>query len=110
MSIKAKQIISKDPADEITPAFGFAELLQPGELIDGTPTVAEVGSSDLTISNVAKNTVAMVVEGADHAISEAVTMKITGGTIKKTYDLKVTIVTDATVPNTYVRHGTLKVV
>lgn len=92
-------------------AVSFAGMLDSGELLTGTPTVAEQTSSDLTISNKAVSVAELTILGETVAIGEAVTFSITGasaggglttGRFAGHYRIKVTVGTDATVAQTLV--------
>lgn len=77
-------------------AVSFIPLLESGELLTGTPTVVEVGTSHLTIASVAKNTATITIDGVSHAANQAVQFRISSGAVAgTTYILKVTCGTDA---------------
>lgn len=76
--------------------------LDPGELLTGTPTITEVGSADLTISNVAVNTTTIVINSRTAAIGQAVQAKIIGWVADEQYRLRITTSTDATPARTKV--------
>lgn len=74
----------------------FASLLDSAETLTGTPTVEEVDTADLTITNAAINTTVKVVNGKSVAIGKAVQFTFSGqlqsGGI---YRIKVTVNTSA---------------
>lgn len=108
--IYAAQIPSFAEGDTRNGAVSFAEQLDSGEALTGTPTVVEQTSSDLTISNVAVSTGSLVINGVTVVAGEAVQMTITGA-LKATgsYLLKVTATTDSTPAQTLVRYIRFKV-
>ena len=80
---------------------GFLDKLDSGELLSGTPTVT-VSPTGPTISNVGRNTTALTIDGESHAINQAVTYTITGGTAGVEYTYTVTCATDATPAQTLI--------
>lgn len=84
-------------------AVDFGGTLDSGELLTGTPTVAEQTSSDLTITNVAVNTAALTIDGSSAAIGEAVQFAFSGQLADTKYTLKITAASDATPPQTIIR-------
>ena len=83
--------------------------LDSGELLTGTPVVTEIGSSDLTFSNKAVNTVAKVIRGATVPIGQAVLFKITGFVAGANYRLKISIGTDAVPAQTLIEFIRIRV-
>lgn len=83
-------------------AVSFVDELDSGELLTGTPTVAEVTTSDLSLTNKAVNTAALTISGKAVAIGQAVQFKVSGGTAGTTYTIKVTVSTDATPAQTLI--------
>ena len=77
-------------------ALGFINKLESGELLTGTPTVAEETTSDLTITNKAVNTATLTISGISHAPGQAVQFLVTGGTANTLYSVDVLCGTDAT--------------
>ena len=85
-------------------AVSFVDVLDSGELLTGTPTVAEETTSDLTIANKAVNTAALTVNGQSVAIGQAVQFKVSGQLTTHTpYKIKITVSTTATPAQTLVR-------
>lgn len=94
-----------------TPAVSFVGVLEAGELLTGTPTVVEVGTTDLTLENKAVNTAALTISGKSVAIGQAVQFKVSGqASANSPYTLLVTTATDASPAQTFVRNLTLYVV
>ena len=83
-------------------AISFLGLLDSGELLSGTPTVVELTSSDLTITNVKINTVALTIRGISNAVGQAVQFSFSGQSANTSYRLKATASTDATPAQTRV--------
>ena len=76
-------------------AVSFAAVLDDGELLTGTPTVVEVTSTDLTLSNKAVSSDAMIVNGVQCAAGQVVTFTVAGGVAGEAYEIRVTVGTDA---------------
>lgn len=86
-------------------SVSFAGVLDSGELLTGVPTAIEQTSSDLTISNVAVNTVALVINDIDVAIGLAVQFKVVGHLVANSpYTVKITVGTDSDPAQTKVRY------
>lgn len=91
-------------------SVSFAGVLDSGESLTGTPTVAEQTSSDLTISNVSVNTVALTINDRTVAIGDAVQFKVIGQlAATMTYLLKITATTDSSPAQTKVKYVEFKV-
>ena len=74
-------------------AVSFVGLLDDGELLTGTPTIVPV--TDLTFSNISRNSAAKTINKKSVAINKAVLFKITGQVKDKTYTVEVTCGTDS---------------
>ena len=110
MPIELKQRPTISAGDTDVGTVEFLKYLDTGELLTGTPTVVEITSTDLTIANVAVNTVALTdVLGNSVKIGQAVQFSVSGQVANTTYRLRVTAATDATVPRTVVRDAIIKV-
>jgi len=72
-------------------SIDFWKILDAGELLTGTPTVAEQTTSDLTITNKAVNTASLEIKNRSVAVGEAVQFKITGQQSDSTYRVRVTV-------------------
>jgi len=90
-----------------TKKFGVdcTNILEDGELLTGTPTVAEETTSDLSISEEQVNVAAVTLNGESVAIGKAV-LFYASGFLKASapYTIKITATTDAAVPQTLVRY------
>ena len=106
----ANQIGCKPAGATHTMKVDFTDSLKDGALLTGTPTVVEVTTSDLTLSNKAVNTAAVTIEGVTVAIGKAVLTTVAGGTANTTYTIKVTVSTDETAAQTFVTNYRLDVV
>ena len=95
MTIKAKELPRKSPNDTDAGAVNFALELRSGELLTGTPTVAEQTTSALTISNAGLNSGSVEIAGQTAAANQAVTFSVAGGSSGTLYSLKVTCGTDS---------------
>ena len=86
-------------------ALSFADVLDSGELLTGTPTAADNSPDSpevLTISSVAVNTAQLTVEGETIPIGEAVQGTIAGFVSGVTYTIKETATTDSTPAQTLI--------
>lgn len=91
-------------------AVSFVDELDSGELLTGTPTVAEQTTSDLMISNAVVSSTALTIQGESVASGLAVTFRVTGGVAGTTYTIKITATTDAALAQTVIGFVTLVVV
>lgn len=86
-------------------SVSFVDVLDDGELLTGTPTVAEQTTSDLTIVNKAVNTAALVINGESVAIGQAVQFHVSGQLAANSpYKIKITVSTSATPAQTFVKY------
>lgn len=76
--------------------FSFANKLDTGELLTGTPTITEISTTDLTLASVAVSTGELTINGVAVAAGEAVTFKVTGFAANKQYRLLFECGTDST--------------
>lgn len=91
-------------------AVDFQDVLDSGELLTGTPTVAEVTTTDLTIASKAINTAALTIDGRAVAIGEAVQFKVSGQLAANSpYTIKITVSTTASPAQTLVRYVVFEV-
>lgn len=87
--------------DVDNPAYSMADVLDSDELMTGTPTVVEVDTTDLTITNAAINTAALVINTRDVIIGKAVQFTVSGQLVANSpYRCKITFTTDASSPRT----------
>lgn len=102
MTIKAKQIQCKGVSAARNIAVDFIDQLDAGEVLTGTPTVTEVTTSDLTLSNKIINTAELTINDRTVAIGKAVQCKVTGGTAYRTYKIKISVGTNSTPAQTLI--------
>ena len=102
-AIVADQMPSFAVGDTRNGAVSFADQLDSGEVLTGTPTVEEQTTSVLTIANKAVSTAEKTINGETVAIGEAVQFTVSGQT-SGTYTLKITATTDSTPAQTLVRY------
>jgi len=107
---KAPQIHTKSVSAVRNIAYAFDDVLDSGELLTGTPTIAEVTTTDLTISSKSVSTAELIIDGITTPIGEAVQCSITGGVADTSYDVLITVSTDATPAQTLTGKFTLKVI
>jgi hypothetical protein len=72
------------PNEALVGAVSFKKKLRSGELLSGTPTVS-IDPSGPTISLEQRNSSAIVIDGVENAVDEAVLFKITGCTVGTDY-------------------------
>lgn len=84
-------------------AVSFANVLDSGELLAGTPTVEEETTTDLTIASNVVSTAALTINGSSVAAGAAVQFKASGFVDGTSYRIKITVATDATPAQTLVK-------
>lgn len=102
-------MLAKRAGETRTFAVYFGSSLVGDELLNGTPTVVEVSSSDLTISNVGSNGEKQWIGRYESGVDKAVTFSVSGGTAGRVYVLRITAGTDATVAQTLIQEVELRV-
>lgn len=106
----APQRRTKTAGETRNVAVSFVDVLDVGELLTGTPTVLEVTTTDLTLTNKAVNSQAMTVNGASCVAGQVVTFTVAGGTAGTSYDIRITVSTNASNAQTLQATVRLKVV
>ena len=100
-------------------AVSFAAKLDSGELLTGSPTIVEVTSSDLTITNKVVSTGELTILGETVATGKACTFTVSGpvagggltsGRYAGLYQIKVTPLTNASNAQTFVLNTYLRAV
>jgi len=91
----ASQIQYKTVSEIRNAGVSFALRLDPGELFTGTPTVAEVTTSDLTITNQGLNTAELTILGVTNAIGQVIVFTVAGGVAGQRYAILCNCDTDA---------------
>lgn len=69
------------------------DWLDDDEVLTGTPLITEVGTADLTVTNIAVNTSAIAINERTVAIGEAVQAKLLGWVEDVEYRLRITATT-----------------
>lgn len=98
IAISPKKEISQGDVEVV--AVDFGPWLDSGESLTGTPTVAEVGSSDLTLDNAAVSTGSLVINNKTVAAGNAIQFRVQGQQEGTTYTVKITASTDGTIART----------
>jgi len=80
----------------------FAGQLNAGELLTGSVTVEEIGTSDLTISGEAVTTAEVDINGEEVPLGKAVQFSVADAQAGVTYKLKITVSTNATPAQTLI--------
>ena len=92
--------------DTETVSINYTDHLDGDELLTGTPTVAEVTTSDLTLQNKIVNTEEYTEARTGNTVEagKAVQFSVSGGTVSNSpYTIRITVTTDATPSRTFVR-------
>jgi hypothetical protein len=76
-------------------AVDFRGKLRGSEKLTGTPTIVEVTTSALTLTNKAVNTAAVTILGESVGIGLALQVRVSGGTAGAEYEIKFTCATDS---------------
>lgn len=98
--MNAPQIPAKRAGEVRLASVSFVGLLDAGELLSGAPTVAEVGTTDLTLDQVAVNASAVEVVDSEVGVGQAVRFRVAGGIAGRRYTLRLSCATNATPPQT----------
>ncbi|KKL25667.1 hypothetical protein LCGC14_2403000 [marine sediment metagenome] len=85
-------------------SVSFADQLDEGELLNGTPVIIELTTSDLGITNERVNTAAMVFSEHTIAIGKGVQFSVSGQLTDVAYSIKITATSDG-VPNQILIRG-----
>lgn len=89
--VTAPVTLRKQPVESRLYSVDFTSLLASGVTLTGTPTVAEVATSGLTITEKAVNvSVILRKNGSQIAIGKAVQFRVAGGTDGVTYRIQST--------------------
>ena len=86
--------ISEGQTDNVS--VDCRDNLAQGELVTGTPVVAEITTNDLSLTNEQVNTTEVVVLGREVPIGKAVLFTISGQNAGTTYRIRITHTTDST--------------
>ena len=100
---QAPQIHEKKVSAARNIAVSFSGKLDVGELLTGTPTIVEVTTTDLTLSDKVVSTAILTINGVSVPINEAVQFHVeAGGTAGTQYKILITVGTDSTPAQTLV--------
>ena len=91
-------------------AVDFTDLLDSGELLTGTPTIVEVTTTALTLSDKAVSTAALIINGRTVIIGAALQFKVVGGAAGTEYEIRLTCATNSTPAQTRIARIKLLVV
>lgn len=94
---------SKRAGETRTVFVDLGPKLSADELLTGTPTVEEIGSSDLTITGVGLNVLDETVAGRLASVDQAVVFTVAGGVAGTEYRLRITAGTDADTAQTLIQ-------
>jgi len=94
MPIKLDQrpVISVGETEQVK--IDYTDYLDDTELLTGTPTIAEVTSTDLTLTGKSLNTASTRILERDVAAYKAVLFKVTGQKNNTEYKIRITVSTD----------------
>lgn len=76
-------------------SVSFAGMLDSGESLVGTPTIVEVTTTDLTLTNKVVSNKTMMINEVNVAAGEAVQFSVAGGSAGKHYRIFVSCDTDS---------------
>ena len=108
MPIKLEQRPVISLGDTDIAKIDYTEYLDADELLTGTPTIVEVTTTDLTLTNKVVNTEEVRILERDVAIGKAILFKVSGQKINTEYTIRITVSTDG--GRTAVRDAILKAV
>jgi len=96
MSVTAIDVLEKQPAESIKYAIDFTNLLRDGETLSTLTSILEVGTSALTLTEKAINTVALTKRSGNvMAIGKGVEVRVAGGADGVTYRIEAIAVTSS---------------
>ncbi len=102
-------LYSKRAGETRNVAVDMSGKLQTGELLTGTPTVVEWGSSALTISSPGLNLEDQVIAGKIALVNRAVVFTVAGGVSGTLYTIRITAVSDADAAQTLIEEIQIRV-
>jgi len=97
MPSEAMPINEASPDEHRISSVDFGGKLDSGELLTGSPTVTEVTTTDLVITNAQVSTGILTINGSSVPVGEAVQFKVdyASAEVRKKYIVKVVCGTDA---------------
>lgn len=84
-------------------SIDYTDHLDSGELLTGTPTITEQTTSHLTLGNKAVSTAILTIKGRSVAVGAAVQFSVSGQQADTSYEIRVSVGTDASPARTIVR-------
>ena len=105
-----RKVCTKDASEERNIAIDLRGKLEVDELLIGTPTVEEITTSDLSLSNEAVSSSELTIEDDLVPVGQAVQFKVTGGVAGKRYKIRVTVNTNANPAQTLIENIKLRVI
>ena len=102
MANTAPQRHTKSVSEVRNVSIDMRGVLDVGELLTGTPTIVEVTTPDLTLASKAVNSTTLTINGVECVAGQAVTFTVSGGVAGSTYEIRVTVSSNASVPQTFV--------
>lgn len=95
MPITIQGVPNISQGDTDVGAVDLQDYLDSGETFTGTPTIVEITTTDLTLSNKTVNSSPMVIAGRNVAAGQAIQYRVTGQLAGKTYKIQITGTTTA---------------
>lgn len=92
----ATQRQEKTASETRNVAVSFSGKLDSSELLTGTPTIVEVTTSALTLTNKVVSTASLTINGLTVITGEAIQFTVAGGTAGNAYTIKISCGTDST--------------
>ena len=108
MGVKAPQIQTIVVGETRNVAASFAGMLDDGELLTTPLTVVETVTTNLTIANKVVSSGALTINGVSVPTGEAVQFNVLGALANIIYVITITVTTDASPAQTFVRSVTLR--
>ena len=104
MAVQAPQTHTVSTGSTRLVRVNYTKRLDSDVSLTGTPTVAEVTTTDLTLANKAVNTATYSDSstGKTVAVGKAIRFTVAGGTSGQTYTIRVTVATNSTPTETLV--------
>jgi hypothetical protein len=96
MSAEAPQIPRIVEGETRNGKASFANKLDSGESLAGSPTITELGTTHLTIANATRSTGTLTINGVEVTSGHALTFKVTGFVANMVYRLRMECATDST--------------
>lgn len=93
-SLSSRQKFVKTPSEVRNVRVGFKDMLDSGELLTGTVTLA-VSPTGLSTASAAVNVATLTLDDESYLAGQAVTFTISSGTAGVVYEISITVSTDA---------------